>query len=154
MALSVPAKAVPAAIARPAASNPSLGQEGAEIGCLCRRIVQECELDQAMSAPDNELSKLLQNWNPNTELGGSFNRQVWLRIESSEGNSWERVDFLAPLCSWLQALARPRLAFSAATIAMLIGILVGGLQARSMQEEQYLLSVNPYRVNRTQITPP
>ena len=105
-----------------------------------------------MSAPDNELSELLQSWKFENESDGDFNRQVWLRIESREGGSWERGDLIAACGSWLQALARPRLAFSAATIAIFIGILVGGLQARSIQEEQYLLSVNPYRVNSTQIT--
>ena len=89
--------------------------------------------NQVMSSADNELSKLLENWDPNAELDVNFNRQVWIRLEGRVGSSWEVDALLALLERWLRVLARPRLAFAATTIAIFIGILVGWLQARSMQ---------------------
>jgi len=147
---AIPAKAVLAATARPAAANSSLGLRQSKMAASAVGSCKSVNTNQVMSSADNELSKLLENWDPNAELDVNFNRQVWIRLEGRVGSSWEVDALLALLERWLRVLARPRLAFAATTIAIFIGILVGGLQARSMQKEQYLLSVNPYWVNSTQ----
>ena len=99
-----------------------------------------------MTSHHDELSGLLQSWKADAEPGVDFNRTVWSRIEAAENR---QVDFFGPFCVWLQALAKPRIAVSAAAIALFGGMLIGGLQARSAQEEQYLLSLSPYYAGST-----
>jgi len=96
-----------------------------------------------MTSPShhNDLSGLLQSWKSNAESGVDFNRSVWRRIGEAESR---KVDFFAPFFLWFQELARPRIAVSAFAIALFGGVLLGGLQARSAAEEQYLQSLNPY----------
>ena len=105
--------------------------------------------DSAMIAPTimtspsryDDLSELLQSWTADTEPGVDFNRSVWSRIEAAESSNRNlSVSFFG----WLQELARPRIAVSAAAVALFGGVLLGGLQARSAQEELYLLSLDPY----------
>jgi len=89
---------------------------------------------------DSELSDLLQNWSPKAEPGSGFNRSVWSRIETLES----RKSSFEPLFSWIQGLATPRIAATCMAVALFGGILLGGLQARSSQEEQYLHSLRPF----------
>lgn len=89
---------------------------------------------------DHELSALLQNWTPKVEPGSGFNRSVWMRIEAAES----RKSSLEPLFSWIQGLATPRIAATCVVSALFGGILLGGLQARSTHEEQYLQSLRPF----------
>lgn len=89
---------------------------------------------------DHELSALLQNWTPKVEPGSGFNRSVWTRIEAAES----RKSSLEPLFSWIQDLATPRIAAACMAVALFGGILIGGLQANSALEEQYLLSLKPF----------
>ena len=96
-----------------------------------------------MTSPSryDDLSELLQSWTADTEPGVDFNRSVWSRIEAAESSNRNlSVSFFG----WLQELARPRIAVSAAAVALFGGVLLGGLQARSAQEELYLLSLDPY----------
>jgi hypothetical protein len=90
---------------------------------------------------DNELSTLLQGWQPDLESGSGFNRGVWSRIEVAESR-WQGG--LSSLFSWVGLLARPRIATAAVAVALFGGVLIGGLQARSDQEERYLLSLKPF----------
>lgn len=89
---------------------------------------------------DHELSALIQNWAPQVEPGSGFNRSVWSRIETAES----RKSSYEPLFSWIQGLATPRMAATCMAVALFGGILLGGLQARSSQEEQYLHSLRPF----------
>jgi hypothetical protein len=89
---------------------------------------------------DSELSDLLQNWSPKAESGTGFNRSVWSRIEAAES----RKSSLESLFSWTQGLASPRIAAACMAVALFGGILIGGLQANSALEEQYLLSLKPF----------
>ena len=99
-----------------------------------------------MTLHHDDLSGLLQSWKGDAAPDVDFNRAVWSRIEATERR---KVDFFAPFLIWLQELTRPRVAVSAAAIALFGGILLGGLQARSAQEEQYLLSLSPYHAGST-----
>lgn len=96
-----------------------------------------------MSA-DNDLSTLLQGWQPELEPGSGFNRGVWSRIEAAQSR---RQNEFASIFSWVGLLASPRIASSAVAVALFGGVLIGGLQARSSQEERYLLSLKPFAGN-------
>jgi hypothetical protein len=101
-----------------------------------------------MTTRYDDLSGLLQTWQPEALPGTDFHRHVWARIEAAESRKGDRF---ASLLSWLQELARPRIAVSAAAIALFGGVLLGSLQARSSQEEQYLRSLNPYHAGSVQL---
>jgi len=90
--------------------------------------------------PEKQLSDLLQGWTPKAEPGSGYNRSVWARIEAAESNG--PMDL--PFFSWLQQLAVPRIAATCVAVALFGGILVGGMQARSSEEERYLLSLKPF----------
>ena len=93
-----------------------------------------------MNHSDNDLSSLLQQWRAGVEPGSGFNRSVWSRIEAAESR---KGDGIARLFSWVQQLASPRIALTTAAIALFGGVLLGGIQARTAQEERYLLSLKP-----------
>jgi hypothetical protein len=93
-----------------------------------------------MNPNDNDLSSLLQEWQADVEPGAGFHRSVWSRIEAAESRKGAG---LARLFSWVQAFANPRIAVTAATLALFGGILIGGAHARSTQEGRYLLSLKP-----------
>jgi hypothetical protein len=88
-----------------------------------------------------DLSSLLQGWQPGLEPGSGFNRGVWSRIEAAESC---RQSGLSSIFSWVGLLARPRIATAAVAVALFGGVLIGGLQAHSSQEERYLLSLKPF----------
>ena len=90
--------------------------------------------------PEKQLSDLLQEWTPNAEPGSGFNRSVWARIEAAESSGAMGLSFF----SWFQRLAVPRIAVTCVAAALFGGILVGGMHARSSEEERYLLSIKPY----------
>jgi len=95
--------------------------------------------------PKDDLSDLLQSWQPDIEPGSGFNGAVWSRIEVSQAPSSFTQSLFAlfsPL-RWIQTMGRPRIAIAAAAIALFGGVLIGGVQAHSSQEERYLLSLNP-----------
>lgn len=93
-----------------------------------------------MMNPEKQLSALLQEWTPNAEPSSGFNRSVWARIEAAESSGAMGLSFF----SWLQRLAVPRIAATCVAVALFGGILVGGMQARSSEEERYLLSLKPF----------
>jgi len=90
--------------------------------------------------PENNLSNLLQGWRVDASPGSAFNRSVWTRIVAAESRNGLG---LSSLFSWVQLLAVPRIAVTAAAIALFGGILIGGVQAQSSNEERYLLSLKP-----------
>lgn len=90
--------------------------------------------------PENNLSSLLQGWQHDVEPDSGFNRSVWSRIEAAESR---KSDGIARLFSWIQQLANPRITLTTAAIALFGGVLLGGIQARTAQEERYLLSLKP-----------
>lgn len=93
---------------------------------------------------ENDLSSLLQGWQPDLEPGSGFNRGVWSRIEAAESR---RQNGTLAVFSWVGLLARPRIATAAVAVALFGGVLIGGLQARNSQEERYLLSLKPFAAN-------
>jgi hypothetical protein len=90
---------------------------------------------------NGDLSALLQGWQHDLKSPDGFNRSVWARIEAGEVG---KGAVLSTLFSWVQLLEMPRFASAAVAISLFGGILLGSLQARSAQEERYLLSQNPY----------
>jgi len=58
-------------------------------------------------SPENNLSSLLQGWQTGPEPAPWFNRNVWLRIETTESR---RQNGLLSMFSWVGLLARPRIA--------------------------------------------
>jgi hypothetical protein len=97
-----------------------------------------------MNSTDN-LSNLLQSWQPEVADSRDFNRAVWMRLESEENRKGVTA---AAIFSWIQLFARPRIAITAASIALFCGIFLGTLEARSTGEDRYLQSLNPYTLHR------
>ena len=91
------------------------------------------------------LSGLLQSWKPEVNTPSAFNHRVWSRIEISQDRT---PSLLSSVFSWIQSMAQPRIAIAAAAVALFGGMLIGGVQARSSQEERYLISLNPYIAHR------
>ncbi len=98
--------------------------------------------------PTDDLSALLQSWQPDVEPSSGFNRGVWSRIEASQTRYTESLYGLFSPFRWIESMGRPRIAIVAATIALFGGLLIGGVQAHSSQEEHYLASLNPLTANR------
>ena len=91
--------------------------------------------------PSDDLSTLLQSWVPELADPHDFNRGVWSRVEAAE--SCKNI-LGARITEFLSFFARPRIAVTAAAIALFGGVFLGNLHARSAEEEQYLSSLNPY----------
>ena len=92
---------------------------------------------------DGDLSALLQGWQPGLKTESGFNRSVWSRIEARQTKEGAG---LFPLFSWVERLAVPRFAAATLAVALFGGILIGGVQARSAQQDRYLQAQNPYMV--------
>jgi len=99
--------------------------------------------------PKDDLSDLLQSWQPVVEPSSGFNRVVWSRIEASQTRNSEVLSNLFIPFRWIQSMGRPRIAIAAAAIALFGGVLIGGVQAHSSQEERYLTSLNPLTTHRS-----
>ncbi|MCE9542846.1 MAG: hypothetical protein K8R38_04920 [Verrucomicrobia bacterium] len=99
--------------------------------------------------PKDDLSDLLQSWQPDVEPSSGFNRGVWSRIEASQTRYTESLYGLFSPSHWIQSMGRPRIAIAAAAIALFGGVLIGGVQAHSSQEERYLTSLNPLTTHRS-----
>jgi hypothetical protein len=91
-----------------------------------------------MNSPDT-LSALLQSWQPDVAEPGDFNRGVWSRLEAAESQKG------ASFTGWISLFLRPRIAVTAALVVLCGGFFLGGLHARAESQEQYLLSLNPYK---------
>ena len=100
--------------------------------------------------PKDDLSDLLQSWQRDIEPGSGFNRGVWSRIEVSQAPSSFTQSLFALFSSfrWIQSMGSPRIAIAAAAIALFGGVLIGGVQAHSSQEERYLVSLKPLAAHR------
>lgn len=98
--------------------------------------------------PKDDLSDLLRSWQPDVEPSSGFNRGVWSRIEASQTRNSEVLSSLFIPLRWIQTMGRPRIAIAAAAIALFGGVLIGGVQAHSSQEERYLTSLNPLTTHR------
>ena len=95
--------------------------------------------------PSDNLSHLLQGWQPEMTAPPNFDHSVWSRLEAAEA----RKGFLsAGISEFFSFFARPSVAASAAMIALFAGLFLGGIQARSTQEEHYLQSLNPFGYHR------
>ena len=93
-----------------------------------------------MNSPD-DLSFLLQGWQPEVTDTRDFNRGVWMRLEVAE--SRKGIDLTAFL-AWVKYFTRPRIAVTAAVLALFGGVFLGTIQSRAADEDQYLRSLNPY----------
>jgi hypothetical protein len=88
-----------------------------------------------------DLSELLQTWKLQPASDSGFNRRVWSRIEVEEIS---RPSLNEALFGWLQVFALPKFAMAAVAIAIFSGVFIGGIQARTSQEENYMASLNPF----------
>ena len=93
--------------------------------------------------PTDDLSTLLQGWQPEVPDVRDFNRGVWMRLEAAESRPTLGLE---ALFSWVSLFGRPRVAVAAVAIALFGGIFLGTLQARSSGEDEYLRSLNPYTI--------
>lgn len=91
---------------------------------------------------DDELSKLLRNWQPEVPEPADFAGNVWRRIRLGE------IPEFSLFRSWYEGvfilLSRPRMVAAMALVAAFAGIAVGSGAAHSDNATAYLRSVNPY----------
>jgi hypothetical protein len=108
--------------------------------------VSKADMKSNKSEPDDtRLGALLREARTEPTLPPRFQENVWRRIEKAEASG------TTPSATWLDALAgwllRPRLAFSVATMLVLVGVGLGlnnGVQAaRSDAQARYLAAVAP-----------
>jgi hypothetical protein len=127
--------------ANQAAASKLIQRGGGSERNTCSRYLIELSLFDSTMSPSDDLSHLLQNWQPEVASARDFNHDVWSRIEASESSKNIMGEQIAEFFS---IFARPRIAVTATMIALFAGVFLGGIQARSAQEEQYLQSLNPY----------
>jgi hypothetical protein len=96
-----------------------------------------------------DLSSLLREWQPAIEPTPGFNRNVWAKIQASEGRPRGFLSFLIPA---VHRLAGPRIAMAAIALALFGGVLIGGLEARSSNQERYLSSLKLF-ATQTHVLP-
>jgi hypothetical protein len=87
----------------------------------------------------NDLQSLLKTWQPEVPQPADFKRGVWRKIETSRAG-------ISPglLESFFALIARPRVAFAVAALAIITGGVAGSGIARANETTGYLRSVNPY----------
>lgn len=90
----------------------------------------------------DDLSKLLENWEPSVPEPADFRENVWRRIEVAE--TPRRSLFRSWYENVLILLSMPRIAVAMAILAVFAGIAVGSGAAHSDNATAYLRSVNPY----------
>ena len=89
----------------------------------------------------DDLSELLNAWQPATPEPADFRRGVWTRIEATTpAPGW--------LEQWIAQLARPRFAMIFAAIAVILGGATGNWIASSSASIDYLRTINPYAAVR------
>lgn len=101
--------------------------------------------------PDEEsLRRSLRQWRVGTPLPPRFQESVWKRIEQAEAD--RTVNLRQALQNAVEhLLARRRLAFAYLTVALAVGLVLGGWQARERNSavdsslgRRYVQSVDPY----------
>lgn len=73
---------------------------------------------------DNELNRILHTWKIEEYLPSSFARDVWQRIEAADSKSSVGANWLESFLNWV---ARPLPAASAWSLALVLGLIVGGM---------------------------
>lgn len=93
-----------------------------------------------MNTPDDPLDELLSQWQVHGEAPPSFQREVWARIATHEGDPtlWERfVDYLVRPRSWLVATSA----------AVIIGASIAWVETRPSglnPHDAYVRSISPF----------
>ncbi len=93
-----------------------------------------------MNTPDDPLDELLSQWQVHGEAPSSFQREVWARIATNEGEptTWEKLtSFLVQPRGWLIATAA----------SILIGATVAWVETRPPRlnpHEAYVRSISPF----------
>jgi hypothetical protein len=100
---------------------------------------------------DEDLDKLLKEWQPHSAVPPSFNRQIWDRIENQSALAgWE---------DWLARLLRPKWAAGIMAASMAVGGGIGlipekndpsksqaPLSPTEQKRQEYLQSIDPTHV--------
>lgn len=88
----------------------------------------------------NDITSLLQSWDPGVPASPAFRQRVWARIESGAARRSVFSLMIERICS---VIPRPVFGVSVLAAALFGGIWVGSLTAPDGRQE-YLRSVNPY----------
>lgn len=94
---------------------------------------------------DSELDQLLRDSEPRVAMRPGFQREVWLRIETSETSGWKTV----LQCMWSRIadrLALPQVATATCAAAVLAGVLLGAMSGKSASANgfAYVRSISPF----------
>ncbi|ODU25146.1 MAG: hypothetical protein ABS95_00970 [Verrucomicrobia bacterium SCN 57-15] len=103
---------------------------------------------------DEQLSKLLREWQPATSLPPRFQEAVWRRIEQTEATA--KLSFWHVVTHWVDnTFRRPALAVSYVAVLLVLGLSAGYLQARdtssrtlAQMRTAYVQSIDPYQAPR------
>lgn len=87
----------------------------------------------------DDLTILLNAWQPEVPEPVGFKRGVWQRIAASRANVSPGL-----LESFFALIARPRMAVALAAMAIVAGGVAGNSIAGAYEADAYLRSVNPY----------
>lgn len=88
----------------------------------------------------DELSKLLEEWQPRPIAAGEIRAQVWHRIEKED--TGVIVPWMWKIASWFE---RPAIAAGVVAIALVFGIAFGTTASAHAQTEAYLQSMVAFR---------
>lgn len=89
---------------------------------------------------NEELSKLLKEWQPRPIAAGEIRPQVWQLIEKEDAGVI--VPWMWKLASWIE---RPAIAAGVIAIALVVGIAFGTTASAHAQTEAYLQSMVAFR---------
>jgi hypothetical protein len=94
---------------------------------------------------DTQLDQLLKNSDPGLRMHSGFQREVWLRIQTSESQGWKPV--IQRFCERIaESLTLPPVAAATCAAAVLAGVVLGVMPGKSEAPDDtaYLRSISPF----------
>ena len=90
--------------------------------------------------PNDELSDLLQSWQPRPIAAAQIRSEVWRRIQKEEAEAFS--PWFNTVASWFE---RPSIAAAVVALAIGVGIAFGSTASTQAQTEAYLKTMVAFR---------